>query len=193
MRKSTPKQSFEIQERSDVDPHEKFDPEKAGMVDWGDGFYVEVEPVVIERDQRGAIARTTPLSEATPSQLFPGRFDDAGEPIIADPVARPGPRRMQSKVIEMMAGLLMRYYSEMPPGRLPYNPLYDGIPADEYLSHDRVLEPNKLNADLVHVSAGEVHTWLKKLLAKRAQIINTKTGKTGWSDDLSNLSVSFKR
>lgn len=191
-RKEVPQRSFDLEERSDVDPHEKFDPEKLGLEDWGDGFHVEVEPVVIERNELGAIKRTTPISEATPHQLMPARFDEHNN-LREEAKPKPTPRRMQEKVVDMMAGLLMRYYSDLPPGAIHYNPLYDGIPADEYLADDRVLEPNKLNAKLVHVPAHEVHIWLKKLLAKRAQIINTRTGQRGWNGDISDLQVSFRR
>lgn len=192
-KKSVPKQSFEITERSDVDPHQGFDPEELGMEDWGDGFYVHAEPVVIERNPDGAIARTTPLSEATPHQLFPSKFDAGSEPIEAEPVPKMSKRRMQAKTVDMMAGLLMVYYSRLKPGQIAYNPLYDGIPLEESLAGDLILEPNKTDAQLTHVSASEVHEWLKKLLGKRAELINHKTGQKGWSGDISDLSVRLKR
>ncbi len=191
-KKSVPKKEFVLKERSDVDPHEGFDPDKLGMEDWGDGFYVNKEPVIVERNQDGSLRRTTPISEATPDMLTRKVWKD-GEIVEAEPVQSPAPRRPQETVVKMLAALLMRYYSEMPPGALSYNPLYDGIPADSFLGDDKILEPNKTNANLVHVSAEEVHSWLRQLIGKRAEIRNAKTGQHGWKGDISDLMVSLKR
>lgn len=192
-RKDVPKRSFELEERSDVDPHDEFDPESLGMEDWGDGFYVEAEAVVIERNDDQSIKRTIPLSEAEPHQLFPQHFDLNNNPIEENMPSRPAPTRMKEKTVHLMAGLLMTYYARFRPGELPYNPLYDGIPAEEALSSDFILQPGKTNAQLVHVSAPEVHEWLKRVLAKRAEIINTRTGAGGWSGDLQDLSVTLHK
>lgn len=191
-KKSVPTKEFVLQERSDVDPHEKFDPEALGMEDWGDGFHVNPEPVVIKRNLDGSIRRTIPISEAVPADLKPDMWKD-GELLVADPIPQPAPRRPQEKVVEMLSGLLMQYYSQMPPGRLSYNPLYDGIPANEALSHDKILQPHELGSDLVHVPAHEVHEWLRKLIGKRAEIRNAKTGKLGWKGDISDLVVRIGR
>ena len=189
---SHPKKSYVIEERSDVDPHEKFDPADLGMEEWDENFWVNPEPVVVDRGPDGRILRTTPLSEATPEDIGPKIFKD-GELIEADPIPTPTPRRMQDKTVHLMAGLLMRYYASLAPGQIGYNPLYDGIPAKAILGSKWDLQPEKTNAELVHVSAAEVHEWLKKLLATRAKIIDDKHGQKGYKDDLSNTIVRLTR
>lgn len=191
---SKPTKSFTLQERSDVDPHDGFKPEELGMEDWGDGFFVNPEPVVIERNEDSSIKRITPISEATPSQLEPKVWKD-GQIVEAEAVQKPSAAKQRPKetVVQLLAGLLMRYYSEMGPNQLPYNPLYDGIPAKEALHDDWVFQPEKKNAELVHVSATEVHEWLKKVIGKRADVMNLKQGKHGYTSDLSDLTVRLKR
>jgi hypothetical protein len=193
MKAKYPTKSRVLKERSDVDPHKsgQFDPEELGMEDWGDGFFVNPEPVVIERGPDQEIVRTTPISEASPEQLFPGHFKE-GELIKALPnqpikkLSRP-----KEQVVEMLAGLLMHYYSKQPPGLLAFNPLYDGIPADVALGDNYILQPNLRGDQLVHVSAHEVHQWLKQLIARRAKI--TTQGASGYRGDISDLMVTLSR
>lgn len=195
LKASHPKKSYVIEERSDVDPHEKFDPLKAGLEEWGENFYVEPEPVVVERDIKdGRIVKTTPLSEIDGEAQATRVYKD-GELIVADPIQRmPKPQRAKDKTVHLMAGLLMRYYSSLKPGQIGFNPLYDGIPAKEILTDKWILQPEKTNAELVHVSAAEVHEWLKKLLAGRMQLINQKNKQTGaFVDDISSTIVRMKR
>lgn len=193
-KKAVPKKEFVLKERSDIDPHEPFVPEKHNMEDWGDGFYVNREPVVVERNEDGSIRRTTPLSEATPDMLRPKIWKD-GEIVEAKPIPKPAPppQRPKETVVKMLAALLMRYYASAQPGQLPYNPLYDGIPTNAALGDDRIFEPNKMGTELVHVSAEEVHSWLKQVIGKRAEILNAKTGQLGWKGDISDLVVSLDR
>lgn len=189
-----PKKSFVLKERSDVDPHQGFKPEELGMEDWGEGFYVNPEPVVIERNEDGSLKRTTPISEATPDQLIPKIWQD-GQIVEAEAIQkpRPAPKRPQEKVVALLAGLLMRYYASLQPGQIAYNPLYDGIPADASVTDDKILDPKRDGHGLVHVSAEEVHSWLKQIIGKRAQIRNAKTGKLGWQGDIKDLVVTLKR
>lgn len=185
---SHPKRVDTLVERSDVDPHAPFDPEALGMDEWYPGFFVNPEPVVIERGQRGEIVRTTPISEAPPQLLFPGKFKD-GELIEANPIQKIGAKRPKEMVVEMLAGLLMTYYGSMKPGQIAYNPLYDGIPASVALSDAFILQPEVRGDSLVHVSAGEVHSWLKQLIWKRAEI---RSG-PGYKGDISDLTVHLSR
>lgn len=194
LKPSYPKKSYVIEERSDVDPHEKFDPAKEGLEEWGENFFVAPEPVVVERDvQDGRIVRTIPLSEATQEDVMPKVYKD-GELIVADPVQRMAPKRMKDKTVHLMAGLLMRYYSTLAPGQIAFNPLYDGIPAKAILTDKWILQPEKTNAELVHVSAAEVHEWLKKLLSERMKLINQKNKQSGaFMDDISDTIIRLKR
>lgn len=175
-------------ERSDVDPHEKFNPEDLGMEEWDDGFFVNPEPVLIERGPAGNIIRTTPISEAPPEKLFPSMFKD-GELIETDPIPKPTAKRPKEQVVEMLAGLLMRYYGSLKPGQIAYNPLYDGIPASVAMTDPFVLQPDVRGDTLVHVPAHEVHQWLKQLIYKRATV---RSG-SGFQGDISDLTVHISR
>jgi hypothetical protein len=126
-------------------------------------------------------------------KLFPTQFKD-GELLEAEPRRRPSPSIMtQEKIVEMLAAYMMTYYSRFGPNQLPYNPLYDGIPLSESLASKYILEPNKSQAMLTHVPAHEVHEWLKKILAKRAQLVNARTGKKGYGTNIDDLVVQFSR
>lgn len=195
MKKSYQKQVGELQERSDVDPHGKFDPDELGMDDWGDGFHVQAEPVLIERGPGGQIVRTTPLSEAHAQGKLLRLHEQAAENAVEAPQRQrtPGTRKSQEKMIDLLAGLMMTYYSRYGPNQLPYNPLYDGIPLHESKANPLVLQPGKTSATLVHVPAHEVHDWLKQVFAKRADLVNARTGRKGWTGDINDLVVTLKR
>lgn len=185
---------WELKQRSGVDPHAEFNPEKMGMEDWGDGFFVNPEPVLIERGAQGQIVRTTPITEAHErGLLIPKQFKD-GELIEAEPRRRPSPSIMtQEKMVELLAGYLMTYYSRFGPNQLPYNPLYDGIPLSESAASKYILEPGKSHATLTHVPAHEVHEWLKKVLAKRATMVNARTGKKGFGTNIHDTIIHLDR
>lgn len=190
-KKSLQTKQWELQQRSGVDPHEKFNPEKLGMEDWGDGFHVHAEPVLIERGPMGNIVRTTPVSEAYDKGMFAKLQQDAE---MTAKTVRPAPAIFkQENMVELLAGYLMTYYSRFKPNQLPYNPLYDGIPLSESKASKLIFEPGKAHAQLTHVPAHEVHEWLKMVLGKRASMINARTGKKGWSGDIETTLISFDR
>lgn len=74
-----------ITERSDFDPHERVRAKDLGE-DWGDGFFVQEEPVLVQRNKDGSIARTTPLSEVP--GFLQGLEDDA--PPVERTIEKPG-------------------------------------------------------------------------------------------------------
>lgn len=195
MKRSYQEKPLELKERSDVDPHEAFDPDALGMEDWGEGFHVQAEPVLIERHPDGRIARTTPLSDGYAREKLLRMHEEAQSTAVEAPQRerQRGTQFTQRKMIEMLAGLLMTYYSKFAPGQIPYNPLYDGIPLAESKVGSMILQPNQTGAQLTHVSAGEVHEWLKQVLAARAELVNTRTGRKGWNGDLNDLVVQLKR
>lgn len=183
------KQEYVLQERSDVDPHEKLNPEVLGE-DLGDGFFLNTEPVFIERGPGGQIVRTTPLSEVTPEMMAAGSTD----PKVVD--ALPAKPKMttsaKEKWVDVLAGHLLNWYATKKPGQLPYNPLYEGIPASMAINDRKILQPGQEDA-LVHVSSTEVHEWLRQVLGKRLQIVNTKTGRSGWKGDIQDLAIRINR
>lgn len=179
---------FVLVERSDVDPHQKLDSDVLGE-HLGEGFFLS-GPVLVERDRRGAIKRTTPLEELTPEQLRAGSTD----PKVVDelPARKPRTQDQRQKAVEMMAGHLLTWYASKKPGQVPYNPLYDGIPIEAALDGAHLLDPKDKNG-LVHVSATEVHEWLRQVLGKRMDIVNTRTRQRGWQGDIGDLAVRIKR
>lgn len=188
-KKSVQKQGLVLEQRTGVDPHEgKFDPDKLGLEDWGDGFHVEATPVLIERDDRGIITRTTPFTEAVEKGMVPG-IDTDGIPTAPKRQRTMQPIFRQEQIVDLLAGYMMRYFSSFPPGALPFNPLYEGIPISEALTEDTIFDP-KDKMGLVHVPAHEVHEWLRKIIGARAKIINAKTGKKGYAGSINDM-VSF--
>jgi hypothetical protein len=95
--------------------------------------------------------------------------------------------------VEMLAAYMMEYYSRFGPNQLPYNPLYDGIPLSESTASNLILEPHKTQAVLTHVPAHEVHEWLRKVLGKRASLVNARTGRKGVGPTLQDTVVHFDK
>ena len=193
MKRSYQKRPVVLQERSDVDAHSEFNPEDLGLEDWGEGFHVQAEPVLIERHTDGRIARTTPLSEAHRQGKFLKLADEAAADAVEVPGRAPSPIFNQEKVVDILAAYMMAHFARFGPNQLPYNPLYDGIPLSESVASNLILEPGKSQAVLTHVPAHEVHEWLRKVIGKRAQLRNAKTGRQGWSGDINTTMVTFNR
>lgn len=189
-----PKQTFELQERSDVDPHQKLNPEVLGE-DLGDGFFLNMNPVLVERGPLGNIIKTTPLTEIDRDMFLAGSTDPRiveAKLAAAKPTPSPKPTQGREMMVEVLAGMLLRWYAQLQPGQVGYNPLYDGIPASMSIAGPTILNPGK-NDTLIHVTSAEVHEFLKQVLAKRLEIVNTKTGRKGWKGDIKDLAVSIKR
>lgn len=66
-----------ITERSDIDRDQNVKAKDLGE-DWGDGFFVQEEPVLVTRNPDGSIKRTTPLSEVPG---FIDNLEDDAEPV----------------------------------------------------------------------------------------------------------------
>lgn len=185
---------YDIKERSDFDPHES----KQNIVaqlesegeDWGDGFIVQDEMVVVTRSKKdGRIIRTTPMSEA----LFMKEADEERyEPIEVDSRITPSPLGIgdREKIVDILAWRLFKYYREQPPHPTRYNPIHDGI-LDAPAGSPENLQPLP-GSKLYPATPGEVFEWLKtKVIGPRAQIVNKAQGRTGVATDYA-LRISRK-
>lgn len=162
-----------IDERSDFDPHRPVKADDLGE-DWGDGFFVEAEPVLVERDARGEIVRTTPLSEIPGVQMHgvaTARTDteDTSKPVSLS-------RDERRKLVDSLALRLFNYYKRQPKGQ-GFNPFHDGIP--EIADADPLnLSPGKSEAVVMKQLATdtEIFLWLRKFVGARAEVIDKNRG-----------------
>lgn len=176
---------YEVTERSDIDHHQNKKAilgqlEDQGAEDWGDGFLVEPGFVRVDRDKRtGKILRTTPLHE------IPGFIDqDENEPVIGRTRETPVGLNIseREKIVDILTYRLFKYYKELGPSPVLYNPVYDGIP-DAPAGAPENLSPLP-GSKLYPATPGEVFTWLKtKVVGPRAQLVNKKQGRTGTARD----------
>jgi hypothetical protein len=187
---------YEITERSDIDPHEDLRPglgksDKLGE-DWGDGFFVQEEPVAVLRDKSGAIIRTTPLSEVP--FLNWNRDEDEEPPVEGRARTNPVPMNAadRSKLVAILAQRLFRWYAQQPRSLLTFNPLYDGIPRAPSGSPEH-LQPVP-GTKLYPATPGEVLEWLKNdVIAPRIRVINKKKNLKGWTADAADYAVRISR
>jgi len=172
---------YDLEERSDIDPHaNRIHPEQLGE-DWGDGFYVSPELVKVDRGPDGRIVRTTPLSE------YMDRHEvDLVPPVLTEPnrelVARTPAAR--DALVTVLADRLMEYYIKLGPQPHLYNPVYDGIP-DLPLHSPENLKPLP-GTKLYPATEGQVFAWLCRLIGKRASLVNSKLGLDGEKQDLAD-------
>lgn len=172
---------YDLEERSDIDPHSsRIHPDQLGE-DWGEGFFVEPELVKVDRGPDGRVVRTTPLS-----QYLDRHEVDLVPPVVTEPhkelVARTPAAR--DALVIALADRLMEYYIQLGPQPHLYNPVYDGIP-DLPLHADENLKPLP-GTKLYPASEGQVFSWLCKIIGKRASLVNTKLGLAGELPDLAD-------
>lgn len=175
--------THDIEERSDVDKHAKVTDSDLGDEDWGDGFVVDAEPVVVLRGKDGGIVRTVPLSEHM--ERMSEVQEAQPEPLTAEPVVTPTPlsRKDRDKLVAILAGRLFKWYAEQPRRPDKYNPVYDGIPKLPTGS-DRNLQPLP-GTDLYPATPYQVLEWLKvDVIGPRVQIQNKKRGFDGYRPSL---------
>jgi hypothetical protein len=193
--KATYSEPSVLLERSDFDRDLGVNAQELGE-DWGDGFFVSPELVVVDRDVRtGRIVRTTPLSEVT-ARREALREDEI---MTGPPLPTPGGLMSVSareKLVTILAKRMFEYYSSpaMMSDHAVLNPLRDGIPVT--LTGEFVLEINPEETRHVvrkRTSPGEVMEWIKALLAKRTTLVNRKNGWTGWNQPItSSTSLRIK-
>jgi len=148
-----------------------------GATDLGDGFLLHEEPVLVQRGVDGEIVRLTPLSE------LPGVHYERGS-IVADdappvegrsrPTPVPLPTAQREKLRDVLAARLFKNYATEASLRnlAVYNPLRDGLhePPAGSPAH---LQP-KPGTPFYYASEGQVYQWLRKFVAERAQVVDTK-------------------
>lgn len=180
------KRIYDIKERSDIDHHQNqkaiTDQLEREGEDWGDGFIVQDEMVVVTRSKAtGAILRTTPMSEA----LFMERDEQEYEPIEVAPRPSAGPPLSISereKMVGILAMRLFKWYQVQPRQVGLYNPVYDGIPHAPAGSAQN-LQPLP-GTNLYPATGTQVMEWLKvHVIGPRAQIINKRQGRMGVASD----------
>lgn len=166
-------------DRSDIDPHQNIRQDDLGE-HLGDGFFLNYEPVKIDRDPAtGRIIRTTPLSEWQRDQErireVTADLIEEGEP-VPQPTLRP--RSERAELVNVIAARMFRYFEEqlVTQPKRP-NPLRDGIPT--YRDGTWVLEvdPSR-SADMTRlvVPRGTVYEWIQALVGARAKRVNESRG-----------------
>lgn len=174
--------THDIDERSDVDKHQKVKDEDLGDEYWGDGFTVNTEPVMVFRGDDGGIVKTVPLSE------YHEQLQYKQESILEEqaPVITPTPLNTadREKLVEILAIRLFKWYAAQPRRPDKYNPVYDGIP-DVPPGNPANLQPPP-GTNLYPAAPYQVLEWLKTtVIGPRVRIQNQKKGWTGYRPELS--------
>lgn len=149
-----------------------------GAEDLGDGFLLHPEPALVKRGPDGGIVSVTPLSE------LPGVHYEQGKGLVKDdappvegrsrPTPVPLPTAQREKLREILATRLFKNYAQEGSLRnlAHYNPLRDGIP-ELPAGSPQHLQPRP-GTKLYRASEGQVYQYLLKVVAERAQIVDTK-------------------
>lgn len=152
--------------------------------DWGDGFYVSNEPVLVQRAPDGSIIRTTPLSEIPGVHWQGGKMVADEEPLVAK--EKPTPvtlgREERRKLVTILAGRLVRYWRDRGPNDPRYNPFRDGIPELPAGSPEH-LQPLP-GTPLYPATDGQIYEYAKKFIGERVQVIDKKRFGSGHIQDL---------
>jgi hypothetical protein len=156
---------------------------EADAVDLGEGFLMQETPVLVQRDARGSIVRTTPLNELPGVDYYRGEIEEQA------PSETPAEltRDERAKLIDVLALKLFNYYRAMPPEQAKYNPFYDGLP-DLPAGSPEHLQPLP-TTQLYPASDGQIYQWLQRFVGQRAQVINrNRFGK----DNLQDLALRIE-
>lgn len=179
-----------IEERSDVDPHSKLDKGDLGE-DWGDGFYVQEEPVIVIRGPGGVIQRTVPLSEAAGLEERHRPLTE-DEIVTGEPIEKPHPlpREARWKLVEVLAGRLVKEYRNRLIAGDPakWNPYRDGIPKSMMSYSPHALQPLP-GTDMIPATDGEVFEFFKRIVGERVKVIEKNKG----FGDYRDLSLRIER
>ena len=169
--------------------HLRWELEAQGM-DLGAGFIMQETPVLVQRDQTGAIARTTPLNEIPGVNYTPRgiAIDQPHEEQEASITPTPLGRSERRKLVFVLAKRLYDYYAM--PGMMAspkYNPIRDGIP-DLPSGSSEHLKPMP-GTPLYPATYSQVMAWLTKFVGDRATVHNkNQFGK----DNLEDLALRIE-
>lgn len=144
-----------------------------GREDWGDGFYVDPVPVLVQRAPDGSITRTTPLNEI-PGVSYTGGKMVPDEPLEVAPKPTPHPLGTadREKLVGILATRLWNYYRDRGPGDPRYNPFRDGIPELPAGSPEH-LQPLP-GTVLYPASDAQIRDYLRRFIVERVTVINTR-------------------
>lgn len=184
----------EITERSDIDRDSPVDADDLGS-DWGDGFFVNQEPVLIKRDSAGNIVRAIPLSEIEATREMRRNAEMAMESAkVVDPIRSPSKTPLttseREKLVFIIAKRLFDWYTEeaQMSDIASLNPIRDGIPSCPDHPKGCPLtrcERRGRKITKLFASPTEVLDWLVQVVAVRARVVNKNKGWRGISQDLS--------
>lgn len=146
---------------------------REGKDDWGDGFFVEPEPVLVFRGHDGGIERTVPMSEI-PGVRY-GKPELTQQELEAKEEAKgpsrvPLPTAQREKLVSILTGRLFRYYRDRGPKDPRYNPFRDGIP-ELPAGSPQHLQPLP-GTDLFPATDGQIHDYLRRFVAARVTVVN---------------------
>lgn len=169
---------YNIKERDDFDRDERVKASRLGE-DWGDGFFVQEEPVVVQRNRDGSIRALRPLDD------LPGILAlDDDPPVEAEPIKplKKIPLEARQKLVEILALRLFKWYKAQKPDITKYNPIYDGIPTAPPGAPDN-LQPIP-GTVMYPASETQVFEWLKRdVIGPRVNIINKRRRLDGFAPD----------
>lgn len=175
----------ELVERSDIDHHQNIKQEQLGE-HLGGGFFLDPEPVLVERGEFGQIVRTTPLADMPGVELFgagnPEDDSEAPPKVVLN-------RSERDKLVSALTMRLFNYYRNLPADHPKFNPLRDGIP--EVADGDPLgLQPHRSEAVRTRPApASEVFTWLHKYVGSVATVVDKRHG----FGDARDYAVRFER
>lgn len=153
-----------------------------GKDDWGDGFHVDPEPVLVQRGRDGGIVRTTPLSEIPgvhfsrgglqqdPDLITPQQAEAKVKTVEAKETPVPLSRSARTKLVEILANRLFHYYRSRGPQDPRFNPFRDGIP-ELPAGSPAHLQPLP-GTDLYPATDGQIMDYLRRFVGQRASVIN---------------------
>lgn len=193
--KRLPLRVSELTDRSDIDRDAVVDPDALGS-DWGDGFFVQQEPVLIKRDSAGNIVRTIPLTELEAMQELRRNAEIAEQTAkLVDPVATPKntikTTSDRDKIVYLIAKRLWDWYGEDAQmiDKSFLNPIRDGIPVcPVHLEGCPLTRCEKTRrVTKKYATPAEVLDWLVRVVAARAKVVNKHKG---WQGYMPSVTIS---
>jgi len=167
-----------------------------GSIDLGDGFLMQEEPVIVDRDvHTGRITRLTPINELPGVEYHRGKINFADtEEKVKEAEAKeelyPLPRDQRDKIVGILAARLLKHYQKLPDSYQGYNPLRDGVP-ELPAGSPEFLEPLP-GTPLYPATPAQVFEYLKREAGKRAHFINKQRFGDGVSPDLRDLDIRIQ-
>lgn len=148
--------------------------------DWGEGFFVNPEPVHIQRGPDGGIVKITPFSEIPGIEYTPKQDEERAMVAEAREVPVPLNRKDRTKLVAILAGRMCLRWKNRGPGDPRYNPYRDGIP-DLPAGSPENLQPLPTTR-LYPATDGQILEWTKRFIGERATVIDKQRFGSGIQD-----------